>query len=91
MTMTLAAVVRAEFISTPRDFSKANTEYVAKASKPPTHNVRHISGFVKIGSSGSRGGRLMVSNSFGSNASVAPSNTAVDILIHRICSGVIGN
>ncbi len=40
---------------------------------------------------GSRGGRLMISRSFGSKTSISPSRTAVVMLIQRICTGRIGS
>ena len=43
------------------------------------------------GSSGRRGGRRITPGSVGSKASVRPSATAVTMLTHRICTGVIGS
>ncbi|MGD8549079.1 MAG: hypothetical protein PVJ45_05610, partial [Desulfobacterales bacterium] len=53
--------------------------------------MRVIKGAVRIGMDGSLGGRSMIPVSFGSKASISPSNSAVVILIQRICKGSIGN
>ena len=49
-----------------------------------------ISSPVRMGVAGLRGGRCMISGSFGSKASIRPKKPAVVMLIHRICTGRIG-
>lgn len=53
--------------------------------------MRRISAASSTGWSRRRGGRRMMPFSIGSKASGRPSSTAVVMLIHRICSGVIGS
>ncbi len=52
--------------------------------------MRHASRPLSSGSSGARGGRVMMSASGRSKASASASVTAVTMFTHRICTGVIG-
>ena len=55
-----------------------------------TKTTRQVRNADRIGAPGARGGCFMTSVSVGSKASAMPSVTAVIMLIHRICTGVIG-
>lgn len=56
----------------------------------PTSTIRRNRSRVRNDCFGSRGGRAIKSGSFGSKVKVIPRNTAVVMLIHRICTGKIG-
>ncbi len=56
-----------------------------------TYRIRHPRNRERIGSFGGRGGRVMISFSGGSKASDKARVTAVIMLIHRICTAVMGS
>jgi hypothetical protein len=63
----------------------------AITSSPVAKPIRQTSQPGIKGSAASRGGRRMTSASVGSKASASASVTAVTMLTHRICTGVIGS
>ncbi|COZ10654.1 Uncharacterised protein [Mycobacterium tuberculosis] len=82
--------MRASCRPAPLSSSHANSHHALATSKVETRRVRLTSQPVSSGWSGSRGGRVMIPASLGSNASMSPSAIAVVMLIHRIWVGRIG-
>ena len=89
--MAFTTTVCASSIDRARFSAQKNMPNAPAANNNDTKITLHSNSPVKIGASGARGGRCIMSGSGGSNASVNPSPTAVTMLIHKIWTGVRGS